>query len=90
MPKVPKGWGIARNAFADTVIADTSGSFWSDTATSLADAKAEAVTGCVIVMVACPAGNIAVAAQDGIVEQQLSDPGLCRVDGQEMLWHDRI
>ncbi|GGX59154.1 hypothetical protein GCM10007385_30180 [Tateyamaria omphalii] len=67
-PQVPKARCIAWNALTDTVITRASRSVWSQTFAPFANAKAEAVAGTEVGMVARGAGNVAVARQDAIIE----------------------
>ncbi len=90
MAEIPKAWGVSGNAFGDPVGAFAGGAFGPYTDPAFANAKAEPVAARQIMVVAGAAGNISVSRQYLIVKQKLSNSGLRRVRGHEIIKGDRV
>ncbi len=79
-PKVPEGRCVAGDATLDLAHA-----FGAEARATLSDPERQPVARALIVMVAGPAGDVAVARQDRIIEEE--PPDLCRlfVELEEMM-----
>lgn len=67
-PEVPKGRGVARNAFANAIIANTGGAISAQPIAAFADPKRQSVGGAKAWMMTGGTGDISVARQNSIVE----------------------
>ena len=71
------------------MIACTCGAVWADPHAAFTNAKAQAISACVIMVMTGATRNIAIAGQDLIVEEELTDPCLIFVKGDEIICADR-
>ena len=90
VPEVPQGRGVSRDTFADPVVPGPGGAVGPETLTALADSKAQPVTAGKCMVMTGSTGNVAVAAEDRVVKQKLTDAGLRRVRLKEIIGGNRL
>lgn len=90
VPEVPERRRVARDAFADAVRTDPGRARRPNANAPLANAKRQAISAGMVVVMAGSAGDVFVAREDFVVEQKLSDAGLIRVCGDVILWSDPL
>lgn len=84
MGQVPEGRGVARNTGMDAHRPIRGDARRSQTCSAFANPKGQAVTTSKFVVVAGSARDVLVSRQDFVVEQKLTDFGLCRIEGKEI------
>ena len=77
--EIEEGGCIARDPLLDAGVTCSGRAFWPQAFAAFADAKRQPVRRCMVMVMAGAAGNVAVARQDGIIKQQLSDPCQLRI-----------
>ena len=76
--KVPQRTCVSRDPLLDSHVTGAGIAGWANTHTPLADAKRQAVGATEPVMVTGTTGNVEIAGQNFVIEQQLSDLGAGR------------
>ena len=76
---------VAGNAFANTVRAGAGQAFRPRTNSTFANPKRQTIRAPKIMVMAGPAGDVAVAAQDLVVKKKLTKTRLIRIEGYEIL-----
>lgn len=85
VPQIPKGRRIARDAFADRIIAQTGHALITQARAPFANAQRQPVPGAKIVVVAGAATDVLIARQHFVIEQKLANRRLIRFKGMEIL-----
>jgi hypothetical protein len=88
MAQIPQGRRVARDTFADAILAHTCCPFRPNSNATFTNPKRQSIGPAQIVMVAGPARDIAVPGQDFIIEKELTDFGLCWIEGEKILCRD--
>ena len=83
--QVPKGRGVSWDQLANRIITRSCGAIRANTNAAFANTKRQSVTACMIMKVACAAGDIFVAGENFVIEQKLSDARLIRVGGDVII-----
>ena len=86
--KVPKGRGVARDPLANGICARSRRAIRTHTNATFSNAKAQTVGPGMIVVMTRSAADILVSRKDLVIKQELSDPGLCRVNWDVIVRRD--
>lgn len=87
--KVPEGRGVPGDALADMILSTLADTFGADALSAFADAKGKPVGSAVIVVMAGAARDVPVAAQNLVVEKQLTELGLIGVEFDKVVIRQR-
>lgn len=90
MPDVPQPRRVTRDAFADAAFTGPCGARGANAEPAFADPKAQPIGAAVIVVMTGPAGNVAIAAEDFVIEKQLPQSCLLRINWHKLIGRQRV